>query len=1244
MKEPITIAKNQNLLPSEDYVFLRKKGMELIEQLGSDKWTDYNITDSGIAIFENAIFAKTEMGYRLGFPITDFLANALNKGGFDQAFYSAAEILTTSPITISDYRRLLIDQKGIRNAWLITKDCACEMPLFKDCLNSQLVYTFNSLEEGIVPKGMYDILLDFEEDPTLGSLNDGKLFSKLYSSTDFVSADLEIRFPIWQEVLNRFEDFEHFLDLSKTIKTITASIFNANNLPLTDANLAKSIQQAIKVNFEIEFNGIVKKLVLSNVPINVFLEKSSDKNAFQLLDFKDFTEEKGSTGIINIYRQKLKKIQEVITATKSLLHRFRNLDEDFCNFTEVGVEDVAVCADIVVSPEADIEKVQAQIYFEIEQYFNPAIRFYSLQELIEKKIPTEEIFNGPFLEHGFILPEDLENSQLKAEIRASDIINRLMDIEGVLAVQNFLMTKYDRNGNAILPSQAWKLPISSHHRPQLYIQRSKFLFFKNELPFLPANNDEVMATLQQLKSTFDSYKLQIHENNLPLPTGMIRDFEDYFPIQFQFPINYGIGFEGLPRESSDLRKAQSKQLKAYLLLFEQILANGFSQMAHFDQVFSLDEAVTKTIFTKFIDENLLAISSIDDVANYKLYVPSLPVFDANELDKLAESEEEKLLRRNKFLDHLLARFGESFTEYALLMTELSSESDDYFTAKKISYEKLIKDKIRFLKDYPLMSREKAKAFNYLDEVKVEGLQNIAGLKRRIAHLLGQEMLRNHIKVEISIIDKKYWVAISLVKENGDILLKHELPSAETSQKANDAAQNLINEWIAFIVENPPKTNAFFDGTHGFYQLKNHQNIVIGISKEYVDLATAQTALADTIIWAKSKLKFERFFIIEHLLLRPRFYGEALLPVCLDADCETCGEDDPYSFRLTFVMPGWMPKFKNINFRRYAERIIRTETPAHLLPKICWVGNEIYRGHDASDGIICKILALLKAEYNGLALSADPTENDILLTKLFCPCADFIFEKYNEAYAEAVFNNNFLDISLAEKNAIYDQFIKQNLICKTQLKPTHEALLKTLLSNYFKTDTCKIQLIDDEEITEAKLQCFQMNAIHKAWNEWVIANKAILSNFEPQLHYQFENYLKAFALKNNLVFNHDDACLLIRQILGEFGEKLRLWILLNYDQTITDAQWESQIVTLIEAALTKFLITNPKFSDLRDITVEYYTDKANGKKKHKKDVMFKHAKLLAIFNKLKSIYPPATLHDCEDGDDGLVVRLDNTVII
>ena len=29
----------------------------------------------------------------------------------------------------------------------------------------------------------------------------------------------------------------------------------------------------------------------------------------------------------------------------------------------------------------------------------------------------------------------------------------------------------------------------------------------------------------------------------------------------------------------------------------------------------------------------------------------------------------------------------------------------------------------------------------------------------------------------------------------------------------------------------------------------------------------------------------------------------------------------------------------MDFRRYCERIIRMETPAHLFPKICWVNNE-----------------------------------------------------------------------------------------------------------------------------------------------------------------------------------------------------------------------------------------------------------------------------------------------------------------
>ncbi|MGL4595927.1 MAG: hypothetical protein ACRCYO_00270, partial [Bacteroidia bacterium] len=49
------------------------------------------------------------------------------------------------------------------------------------------------------------------------------------------------------------------------------------------------------------------------------------------------------------------------------------------------------------------------------------------------------------------------------------------------------------------------------------------------------------------------------------------------------------------------------------------------------------------------------------------------------------------------------------------------------------------------------------------------------------------------------------------------------------------------------------------------------------------------------------------------------------------------QDDPYSFRMSFVLPSWPTRFRSAYFRQYVERIIRQETPAHIYAKICWVG-------------------------------------------------------------------------------------------------------------------------------------------------------------------------------------------------------------------------------------------------------------------------------------------------------------------
>ncbi len=90
---------------------------------------------------------------------------------------------------------------------------------------------------------------------------------------------------------------------------------------------------------------------------------------------------------------------------------------------------------------------------------------------------------------------------------------------------------------------------------------------------------------------------------------------------------------------------------------------------------------------------------------------------------------------------------------------------------------------------------------------------------------------------------------------------------------------------------------------------------------------------------------EGFHVLEHLLLRPRPSlnpSEALLPIYVQPDetwddtLFTIARRDPYSFWVTIVLPYWSDRFRDINFRRFVERTLRLEAPAHIALKIAWV--------------------------------------------------------------------------------------------------------------------------------------------------------------------------------------------------------------------------------------------------------------------------------------------------------------------
>ena len=141
------LQKNPPLEAGQDFYRLRRDGIGFIAQMGSGKWTDYNVHDPGITILEALCYAITDLTYRIGWDIEDILTPRVASSDPlrpypNQAFFTAREILTVNPVTPDDFRRLLIDLDGVRNAWILCKDCACDASYFAWCDNDELTLSY----------------------------------------------------------------------------------------------------------------------------------------------------------------------------------------------------------------------------------------------------------------------------------------------------------------------------------------------------------------------------------------------------------------------------------------------------------------------------------------------------------------------------------------------------------------------------------------------------------------------------------------------------------------------------------------------------------------------------------------------------------------------------------------------------------------------------------------------------------------------------------------------------------------------------------------------------------------------------------------------------------------------------------------------------------------------------------------------------------------------------------------------
>lgn len=1126
MSQPTTISKQNVLSPAEDYAALREAGLAYIESLASALWTDYNEHDPGITILEVLCYAITELGYRAGFDIRDLLTAADGTIPGDQCFYTAKQILTTRPVTPRDYRKLLIDLPGIQNAWMICdKDVVGqEVAFYADCSQDRL-----QIDDGSRPvasdhqirlAGLYRTVVDLESDLEWGDLNTSDL-SWTIPEGDIQDTVVTLRF--------------HNLEQART------DDYNGIVEALTGAGYATAIQQLevpprktdlhhweclMTVSYQVQALPVtaLMRLVIRMDALSKRADVQSADAYLSTLLTKDFIHARFMD-----YRQKKALITATLARARGVLLANRNLTEDFRDLVTVADQQIALCADVDVKPDADIEKITATIYQAVQSYFSPSVRFYSLQELLARGTPVNQIFEGPVLTHGFIDSAELDLAQLRQVIRTSDLIALIMGIDGVLAVRNVVVTRYDQDGEPVLPSEAWCVSIPPATKAVLNTGRSKIIFYKGKIPLKP-RIAETADTLRYLEAVDQKNKLYGTEDDLAVPVGTYHDLGDYASIQNDLPQAYGTGKAGLPASADAPRRAKAKQLKAYLMFYDQILADFFSQLAGAGRLLSIDKTLVQTYFTRYLAEAAppFYTEGVKDVTD--LYID--PAGMGNLMSgsavgsaawrDLVEAEQTFYARRNAFLDHLLARFASSFNDYVLMMYQVEF---DLQQAEAISNDQIISAKIDFLARFPQVSAGRGSAMNYaplvtdpatglplldptthlpqLDETGLWNADNISGLEKTAALLTGiplsaesrlTRMLFCHSQADVTgqTGSGAPPYRFTFYDEKGQPLLesvKTDYPTrAAVDTDLGALAKGLSNTQYYYAKQQPDNTYQVFVTDDPVQKT----NLLATDGKSYATLTDANKAKSALATFFSASCNQEGFYLVEHLLLRPRkpgvprpqvfllssqvsvtgddgtvavstryayylldarsnvlarsletgyqdtaaagaaadqlaaglavgttyravpqsdgtfevtlFTGSGgsataravvprsfpdqagataeiallaglftaspiiqgvylsgdtlpaplgavtetdfnLMEVCLGKECHFCGEQDPYSFRASVVLPYWPARFQNTTFRRYFEEIIQTESPAETSLKICWVDNPSMRAFE-----------------------------------------------------------------------------------------------------------------------------------------------------------------------------------------------------------------------------------------------------------------------------------------------------------
>lgn len=656
MSEPVTISSAPPARVAMNYAALREGGMEYIRRWAAGSWTDHNLHDPGITILEAFSYAMTELGLRVQLDVSDLLRSGESKRTAD--LEPAHRVLPVGPVNPQDLRSVLLDHPLVSDAQIFLP-AEGEVQFYEAVGDPPLTYTPG--KPRIRPGGLYEVLVELSE----RQLN-SNTYSFQVSAGQTYNVDLAL--PFW-------DDPEAAPFREGAVVTSVAMVLDGavtwRALPEPQSYFGK-----LDIGYTTSAgpNHVVSWGLLQ---ITTVLPQPAAVLPGILAAATAAVQSIAAGAPVRLFADRVRRAAAGVNQLQSYLAGWRNLGEQAVRIGVARVQEIAVRARIEVTGGIDLEQLLANLFADLDLMLTPRVRFDSLSTRRSAQPDPGSIYDGPLLRNGFLARDALADTH-PAVLFLSDVLRLIMrrrtaadsDVvtqenpagRDIVAVTDLALTNFINNRPITSEAEdCLKLVEIQRYRPHLSVAKSRIVLVRNdsEVSYDIGRVERLLADLllglDQGSRTADPSPVW------PVSPGDLLPVDEYTPLQEELPAIYGVGRAVLPDSAGLARHAGVKQLAGYLLLFEQILGDVTTQLGNINRFFSGDAGEDTTYFTRppfDVPNSPSLLRRFPLGGDWSTFVADRNNPVTRALHDAAETPTEVLDRRNRMLDHLLARQGE----------------------------------------------------------------------------------------------------------------------------------------------------------------------------------------------------------------------------------------------------------------------------------------------------------------------------------------------------------------------------------------------------------------------------------------------------------------------------------------------------------------------------------------------------------------------------------------------------------